>query len=154
MTERDLFTEVLQGDAHAVDFCADIFKVSQIWDDMVDGDKKVSNIDINRAFWLCIVEIPSNPFYKRHFNTLQPILQVFMVDWMDSCRLERQNDHSKNIAWVLRDSVSSLVIHCARLIGGFEWMNQISVRVRKAIYDEPLADYKRNLEEGEALGKP
>lgn len=146
MSERELLNDWLLGDVHAVQFCEALFKISQIWDDLIDERDKASNDDINQAFWLALAVIPTNPFYLRNGDHLQPLIQKAILDWMDANQLEQLDDHEKNIAFVLRDTVSTIVLDCARLIGGYEWARSISMQVRKAIYDETLSDYKELLQ--------
>jgi len=143
--ENAFIHRVLKGDELAIAFCKDLFQVSQVWDDLYDRDKPVDRDVLNATFWTVMVSIPSNPFYQRHFDVLNPLLQVAMVDWMDSNKLASGEVEHRVAAYVLRDSVSTILIHCARLVGGYNWMREISIEVREALYDEPLRDFMEEL---------
>ncbi|GAB7221304.1 hypothetical protein VoSk93_05150 [Vibrio owensii] len=150
MNQREFIEHALLGDKAAIDFVVKLFNISQIFDDLIDKDKPVSDEDIFRSYWLCLIELPKNPFYMRHAATLIPMMQIFLVDYRDSVILEREralteNEHGKNIAFVLRDSIGSIITHCAYLIGGYEHMANISVQVREVIFDESLEAYKEGL---------
>ncbi|MFM2625739.1 hypothetical protein [Vibrio owensii] len=150
MNQREFIEHALLGDKTAIDFVVKLFNISQIFDDLIDKDKSVSDEDIFRSYWVCLVELPKNPFYVRHAATLIPMMQIFLVDYRDSVILEREralkeNEHGKNIAFVLRDSIGSIITHCAYLIGGYEHMANISVQVREVIFDESLEAYKEGL---------
>lgn len=141
-TNEDAFlNRILRGDALAIAFCKELFKVSQVWDDLYDGDKAVDNETLNKAFWSMLISIPANPFYQKNFDILNPLMQSAIVDWMDSNELVSGDAQSKCAAYVLRDTISTLLIHCARLVGGWDWMREISMEVREALYDEPLINF-------------
>ena len=143
--EHEFVSKCLMGEPNAVAFCGSLFRVSQVIDDLVDQDKPVSKDAVKEAFWECLIEIPRNPFYQRHFNQLLPQIQVFFNDWLDSCDLEKKGDHEKNIAFVLRDSIGSIIAHCAYILGGYRWMREVSVMIREHIHEDTLEEYKEGL---------
>jgi hypothetical protein len=137
-TEHDLLMYWLKGNAEAVAFCEALFEVSQLWDDLIDEREKLTNEEINHAFWLALVVIPTNPFYRQFLGHLQPLIQKAIFDWLDANELQGGTEEQKAVAFVLRDTVSTIVIDCARLIGGYDWAREISQHARSVIYDEPL----------------
>lgn len=153
--QHDILYRSLKGNKDAFKLCLDIFHISQLWDDLVDGDKPVNPLDINKVFYKCLVEIPSNPFYIQHRATITPALSVFAHDWMDANLLELSTEHHRNIAFVLRDSVASLALVCAEIIGGYEWCRRFSPLLRDVTFDETLEEYKQELKihEHESKGR-
>lgn len=143
--EEEFLFWALRGHRQAVAFCQGIFRISQVWDDLIDRDRAVSDAQVNEAFWTALVSIPQNPFYAAHMIHLTPLLSQYIVDWMDATRLEGEGEHEESIAFVLRDSVGSIIIQCAYLVGGFEWMNQVSQAVREHIFEETLEQYREGL---------
>jgi hypothetical protein len=91
------------------------------------------------------VQIPSNSFYQQNFQHLQPMIRSVFLDWEDATDLEKGDDNDKNLAFVLRDSVGMIVIHCALMIGGRKLAREVSLMVRRYIHDEPLKLYKEDL---------
>lgn len=145
--EQFLFQVIRDHDA--VRFAQTIFRASQVLDDLYDQDKDVPREIVVRTFWDLLIDLPNNPFYLQHITTITPLLQAMMVDWMDSCVLERTGDaHQQTVAYVLRDSVSALTIHCAYLANGYEWMAKISPEVRRFVFDEPIEEYRSKLNHG------
>ena len=134
--EQGFLRRVLLDHEEAVALCSDLFEISQVWDDLVDRDRPVDDETINRAFWRALVEVPSNPFYQRHFTTLQPLVQASIIDWLDANTLQAEGGEKRAAAYVLRDSVGALVIHCARIIGGYDYMREVSAEIRRAVYSE------------------
>jgi len=144
--EHDFLMKVLCGNASAVDFCEVLFRISQVLDDLYDGDKQVDREHLVDVLgWESLIRLPNNPFYIQYFHVLNPIMQAAIVDWMDANKLERGRDHEKNIAFVLRDSIGGIISHCALLVGGYAWMREWSPKIRQHIFEEPLKDYKREL---------
>ncbi len=161
MNQVEFIKKAVLGDLAAEDFCRRVFNVSQVLDDLIDKDKPVTDDDIFNSFWECLIEIPKNPFYLKHAPTLVPMMQVFMVDYYDSVVLERaekvnkqKNDHGKNIAFTLRDSIGSIITHCAYLVGGYQHMIEMSAEVRLVIFDESLENYKESLCQGAKAKQP
>lgn len=144
-TERAALLAALKGDGAALRLCEQLFAVSQVWDDLVDRDKEVAPETVNAAFWLCLVEIPANPFWRRHEAELRPVLSAFINAWLDASELERGGRHERTVAFGLRDACAGLVAACARLIGGYGWMREISPGLRRLAHDETLEDYLRRL---------
>ncbi len=144
-TELNHLTHALRGDLQAIKFCDDLFALTQVWDDLVDGDREVAPETVNRTFWRALVELPQNPFYLRNLEDLRPLLRGFFNDWFDANSLEHGDVHERTLSFVLRDAVGSVVSQCAYLVGGYEWMRQVSPDIRRMIHDERLEDYLRGL---------
>jgi len=145
MKEQQIIAWALKDDPEAIAFCTMIFEASQVWDDLVDRDIPIEVEHINSAFWNLLVALPRNGFYRQHVDEITPIIMQSITDWHSANALEKGSDDEKNIAFVLRDSVSALLIHCATLIGGYTWARQVAVEIRKAIHNETLEDYKSSL---------
>ena len=144
--EAQFLAEVLRGNQAAVQFCLSLFRVSQTLDDIIDGDKKITQNQVISAFWQSLVEIPGNAFYRQNEAYLRPLMAMALQDWRDSVFLERsESEHNQTLAFVLRDQLTGVVIQCAYLVGGEAWMEACGPRVREHFHDEPLSDYLDNL---------
>lgn len=144
-TEQALLTWALKGHVSAIDYCHVIGQLSQLLDDLVDGDKPVTKEQVTHAFFVMLCELPANHFFVKNNQSLMAILSGAFNAWLDSNVLEKGSEHDKNIAFVLRDSLTELVSHCAYLIGGYQWQREVSPVVRRYFYDESLTDYKAAL---------
>ena len=146
-SEAAFLNQVLKGHRDAIALCQSVARVSQIVDDLVDRDRDVSDATITAAFWEALFTIPANPFYQRHFGVLNPALQSAYIDWMDATKLEREgDDHSLSVAFALRSTLATFVIQCARLVGGYGWMQQVSVPIRRHVHEDSLEQYKQEFE--------
>lgn len=149
--ERAFLQHVLKEHAAAILFCEALFRVSQTLDDLIDGDKPVTGDAIYAAFWEAMIDIPGNPFYRAHEPILRPLMAAALQDWRDSVTLERDGDHhGRSLAFVLRDQLTSLVVQCAGLIGGFDWMQEVSAQIRRHFHEDKLADYLHEFKTGVA----
>lgn len=138
MTEEQWISDVLQNCRPAVDLCLALGMVSQVWDDVVDEGKSTG---INQAMVAALVDIPSNPFYRAHFDQLQPLVAMACFDYLASVELERGTEHERTLAFGLRDSYAAIVTQCAAIIGGSGYAATQAARIRRVIHDEPLAQY-------------
>jgi hypothetical protein len=143
--ETQFLHEILMGNHEAVRLCQLFARVSQVLDDLIDKDKPVPDEVIVKSYWDCLIEVPSNTFYQQNFGNLQPIVRQVLIDWLDATALEKGGDHEKNIAFVLRSSLESIVIQSALILGGYEWVRKVSLKVREFVFTESLKDYKEAL---------
>jgi hypothetical protein len=145
--EREFLQAVLQGNGPAIAFTETLFRISQVLDDLVDRDKPVSDAQIYRAFWEALIDLPGNPFYRQHEIALRPLMASALQDWWDATRLESESDiHGRTLAFVLRDMLTGVVVQCAGLVGGFEWMQAQSVAIRKHFHEDTFGKYLDDLE--------
>lgn len=142
--EKTFLLQVLGGQADAVAFCQSLARISQIVDDLHDQDKPVAASTIKAMAWEVLVQLPSNPFYQRHFPTLQGMVRGALNDWFDSTVFEASgNGHDLSLAFVLRDSLTGVVSQCAYLVGGYNHMITVSPQIRRYFHDETLPAYIR-----------
>ncbi len=139
--EHDFLMHVLKGHEEAVALVETVAMVSQVWDDLIDGDREVSRDQINRAFRAALYQIPMNPFYQRHSVKLIPLMDAFILDWINANALEKMGESGKRLAFVLRDASTALAVHCAELIGGFEWAQEVGPKIWLYACDESYEAY-------------
>lgn len=133
----------LRDNAEAVALCEQLVYVAHGWDDLIDGDAEVEPHRLNRIFWTALIDMPANGFYQRHYGELAPILRQSIADWLDANTLENAGRHGAQLAFVLRDSFHALAIQCAYLVGGYDWMREVSIAVRARYQDETFDQYMR-----------
>lgn len=147
--ERAELERWLKGNKDAIAFIEALATISQTWDDLIDRDWPVPDEEINRAFQVCLIDLPRNYFYTKHFAELQPLVEQAILDWLDANKLERGSDHDKMLAYVFRDTMANILIRCALLVGGWDWAREVSLEIRRSIYDEPLSDYLKEHSHGQ-----
>ena len=145
--EEQFLRDVLKEHEPAILFCRQLAMVSQVIDDLYDQDKDYDADAMLKAFWISLIDLHYNSFFRQHMDELVPVMQGALMDWMDSSQLEKGTDHERNIAFVLRDSLSNIVSHCALIVGGYNWMRETSVEVRRHVFEDRLDQYKEGLKQ-------
>lgn len=145
--ERGFLAHALKGNEDAIEFCTSLGFVSQVWDDLKDGDH-VTDDDLNTAFRQMLFALPNNVFYREHFVTLQALMQAAVFDWYAANHMEEGSEQDCRVAYVLRDSLTRIVTMCAYLVGGPDWGKRISVEVCTRLYDESMEDYVKEHSHG------
>lgn len=148
MTERELLVWGMKGDMNAVLFLESVMRITQVWDDLIDKDCVPTPENINACWRDALTGIPRNPFYRRFCDELIPLMDSFITDWHIANTLERGTEQDKRIAYIIRDSLNALIIHCAALIGGHDWAVVVGIEVRRQVHDEDFEDYCRSVEHG------
>lgn len=142
LTESEFIAYILQGDREAIDFCHVLFSASAIWDDMIDKDKPIEPMAINRVFWSLLVTLPTNPFYQKYFNELHPLIRHSIFSWWDANKIEDQKDRGfAEVAYGLRSGISNILIDVAYITSGYDWVNKMSLTIRKRVYTDNFQDY-------------
>ncbi len=139
-----LFTHIYKNNTAAIELSFMLLDVMHVWDDLVDRDKPVSDMDINRAFFCAIQMIPLHPLWNTGLSTL---LTSVYLRWRTATDIERdpastENDLSQ--AWMLRASVFDLFEFLAFQLHGLGWAEQCGVTIRK-YYGETLKDFLKEM---------
>jgi hypothetical protein len=145
VTERKLMDSTVDkiiplacnGNKLAEKYLHDMAWVNRIIDDLYDKDYEVSRENIERAFFVLSIEIPTNPFYLSNFQSLMAQHVVIYNSWMDSNAWENDEAETKRIyAHVLKDYIGELLPLVAFLTGGTGLMRKISLQVRESYIKE------------------
>lgn len=90
MTDKNTrLLQILGGDIHALNFCRDIAFVSEIFDDIYDGDEPQKS-QIEDAL-TCVLNLPANPFYRANFDYLHPVIDLAVTHWIASNQVNKDN---------------------------------------------------------------
>lgn len=130
------------GDANALAFLSSIMDAVEIWDDLIDKDKPVSDNDLNRVFVNLLFYLPQNPFFDRNKGYLLPVVMTCINAWMDSTDLQK-SPVKKDLAaaWYLKQMGVELYGSVAFLMGGFEHMREVSLEARDVLAHEEFEDF-------------
>lgn len=136
-----------KGDAAAVDYVLMVARVADVWDNLIDKDVAVKDSDINDAFWILSVEIPSNSFYRRHMDELLPVTKTGITNWMIATAIERgpTTNLALEISHVIRYSVADLAVLAALLSGGMDWAAIVGPELRTRSQRSDMAEYLESL---------
>jgi hypothetical protein len=119
-----------------------LFGASQVWDDLIDEPQKATKGDVNETMLMLLSDLPSNSFYREHIVYLQPIVEMAMVDWLTANSLELHgSDEALHLSFVLRDSLTYIVLACARILFGVRYAIAVGTEVRTFFHDETFNEY-------------
>jgi len=114
VTDDQFVSLACNHDRDAVALVHALHEVCHLWDDIHDEDKPMTDA----GMWAAMFDIPSNPFYQRHFNALLPALKMAALSWMVSERMESGTEQQRAIAHVTRHSLTEVYILISELCGG------------------------------------
>jgi hypothetical protein len=141
MAIRDLAKVYFKEDEIAISFIEDLFQAWHIWDDLIDKDKPIADVDINKAFINAFIKIPRNQFYQINFGVLNPLMENAITSWLAANTLEATKENLE-AAYELRNTYLNIIISCANIIGGVEWAATVAVDVQKNLKkNDSFKDY-------------
>lgn len=139
--QRAAIRKALNDDESAIAFIDCFYYIADVWDDLIDKDKPVSDQQINDAFWSALITLPRNPFYVKHFFELSPVMAVDIQNWFAANHLSTsKNQTLRRAGNVLRNRVFDLVLVCSRIIGGVAHAQEHGMVLAEFFYDEPLTE--------------
>ena len=107
------------GDINAAMLCYDYFIIAQYWDDLIDKDNKLEDIEIHDAFYTSLISIPTNPFYLKNSHKILPVLEVSIYKWFQSNKYESEKIEL-NKAYMLRAGLYDIFSVCYIAIHGID----------------------------------
>lgn len=155
--DRKLLYDYLYGHADAVRLCEDIYFVAHVWDDLIDQDRVRTKEEIDSAFYRMRIAIPSNPFYVAHRERIIGAERVAIRDWMASREFESDPAPCIDklaVAFVIRSSYLQVILECAAIIAGDDYVHKTAGLIREKFHSEGLRKYQLRLREARSsIGK-
>lgn len=113
---RDSLKQFFQGNNDAVKLCIHLEYCGVLADDLITKRKERTEKDILNAYWLFLVDIPENPFYREHYSRLHPFIEKALLAWLHSI---------ENNTFSVRDAIVNFFMECASIIGGPECIESL-----------------------------
>lgn len=134
---KQLMIEVAKGDAAAFQWMWDFWCFTHVIDDLVDKDKPVSGEEAAKALAQFVTALSLNHFYVRNVMSLYPLIVSACNRWVDGDLLDKSEKTKDRIhSEVVRCGDVDIFLHVAFLVGGWDHMRNISMKVR--MYDKNL----------------
>lgn len=125
-----LFAWAMKDDAGAVALCLSVLSWMDNYDHIADRDVTGAEAEkaLHSAMWAIAVDVPLNPFYQLHAAELAVSLANAITTWRVATTLQREDKstHDARLAYVLRWVPIEFFLHCARLVGGDAWAQEIA----------------------------
>lgn len=138
--------EIFRDDEHAVDFFCSWIRLTEVWDDLVDRDRAVTNEDIHDAFWIALVVLPGSPLYAQHGATLRATMLAAILAWHDSnaMRAERGGAEDMLTAHVVRYQVVDVALAVIAERHGWRYAATQGPRLRRMFRCETFPDFVKD----------
>lgn len=129
IVERDRILRDWFGDVEAYKFLVLISRITELWDDIVDGDKELEASRINKVFFDAMILLPSDPFYMKHREHLTPLLIAAINSWQDANVLATGDRNQKALAYTLRNMDIQIVQAIIYITRGYDVMRDLGPAV-------------------------
>jgi len=132
------------GNEDALNMYRMFVDLAHIWDDLVDKDKDANEERINRAFLVCLVYLPLNPFYQQIQRDIMPMWISVVSAYQTANQYERTKDeHGIEIAHGLRYASGNIVAYAVHVCVGPEKAAEYMPEVWKAMMIERFDPYRK-----------
>lgn len=132
------------GNQDALNMYRMFVDLSHLWDDLVDADKEATEDAINNAFLICLVYLPSNPFYRSIQSQILPMWLTVVSAYQTANTFEREKDpHGVEIAHSLRYAAGNIVAYAIHVCVGAEKAKEVLPDMWKAVFYERFDDYRK-----------
>ena len=132
------------GNVDAFNMYRMFIDLSHTWDDMVDKDKELTEDQTNNAFLICLVYLPSNPFYQLIQRDIMPMWVSVVAAFQAGNKFEREKDeHGIEIAHNLRYAAGHILAYAVHVCVGAEKAKEIVPKLWKDVVFERFDDYRK-----------
>jgi hypothetical protein len=148
---HEFLNRIFQGDESAMVLVRHIYRLAHLIDDIVDRDRPVSDKEVYEAFWIALVQIPSNSFYCRYQKELVPVAATSILNWVAATDLEKRPSPTVDqlhVAHIIRCGVVDVLMLMATIIGGVKWGFEIAADLQMHCQDESFLTYLREHSQG------
>ena len=132
------------GNPDALNMYRMFIDLAHLWDDLVDKDKDVTETAINNAFLICLVYLPTNPFYQQIQRDILPMWITVVSAYQTANKFERTKDaHGIEIAHNLRYAAGNIIAYAIHVCVGAEKAAEYMPEIWKNIVVERFDDYRK-----------
>ena len=132
-------------------FLSLLTNVVHFWDDVIDQDPAPSRAELYEGMWWSLVDLPRDPFYRKWFAELNPLVSAAIIDWRVANQMEDSGVASyRPISFIIRSSYVCILQQTALIVGGPEWAERCGHLIREKAHAEGFDAYLKSL--GDADG--
>jgi len=132
------------GNPDALNMYRMFVDLAHAWDDLVDKDKELSEVDVNNAFLTCLVYLPANPFYRSIQDQIFPMWITVVSGFETANKFERDKDsHGVEIAHTLRYAAGNIIAYAMHVCVGPDKAREFLPEMWKAVVVERFDAYRK-----------
>ena len=113
-----------------------ICRSARLIDNLFDDLNEWQESDTYDLAHLLLVELPDNTFFSANRHNLLPLHLVALNAWKDSNSWETAGGVKRTYALVIRDTLTELGLMVAHLVGGRDYLEEVSLKVRELFIKE------------------
>ena len=113
-----------------------ICRSARLIDNLFDDLNSWQDVDTYDLSHLLLVELPDNPFFMANRHSLLPLHLVSLNAWKDANSWETAEGVRRTYALVIRDTITELGLMVAHLVGGRDYLESVSLKVRELFIKE------------------
>jgi hypothetical protein len=125
---------------HPHDWLMSLWNAIQVFDDMADGDAP-DREDLFACIADTLCNMPANPFFRAHQETLVPLMAVALMKWRAADDVEREGRPTE-VSFVWRAGFYDIVLAVVQIVHG-EKVARDAAQYVMALYGETFADYTK-----------
>lgn len=141
----DPMLRFMQGNKEATQWCNDLIRVADVWDNLIDCDVNVSKSDIDDLCEKSLLSMSCNSFFQKHADELAPIMRSSIRNWKIANAMSFRSPESRIQSHVLRYSAIDAIVACAAIVGGDEWAVEVGPALRERHMQDSLLHYLQEL---------
>lgn len=135
----------------AIELYKNLCALADIWDNMIDRDKPVTNEQINDVFLTCLYRLPLNPVYNYLQLQIAPMWLTVVSSYEAANKFEADKDqHGLELAHVLRYSagqiISYIMIYCLGVEKAREYIPEMWKTLANERFDVYLREHANSAE--------
>lgn len=132
-----------KGNNLAISFINQLFYCVELWDDLIDKDVEITDERINECFTIMFVGFAANDWFVNNRSHYLPLMIMAINGFRDANKLTKSpEDKLRNVAFHIRNLGIEIHIATAFLIGGLEYMNEVSEEIRRFFAFESYKEWE------------
>ena len=128
---REIIKEASGNNLIAFDYLWQLACTSRTVDDIFDADQEVSREQLIDAFKWLFIELPSNPFFQAHRDTLHSQHLSMWNAWIAANEWEKGDETEQIYGHVWRDPHHEVFPIVALITQGPKKMEEVSLKIRQ-----------------------
>jgi len=142
----DFLRDICRGDEDAVRFLFTLTGIAHFWDDVIDQDPLPPRATLYDGMWASLVALPRDPFYRKWFAELSPLVTAAILDWRVANAMEMEGEPAnRRISFIIRSSYVVVLQQTALIVGGPEWADRCGLLIREKAHGEGFDAYLKSL---------
>ena len=135
--------EWFNGNKDAIDAFRQLCILADVWDNIVDGDKPVSQAEVNNAFLICLFNLPLNPLYRHLETQIAPMWLTVVAAYETANKFEKDKDeHGISLGFSLRHAAGNIISYMMIYCCGMDKAREYIPEMWKNLCPDRYEDYR------------